>query len=91
MLGFVLVYLAVGFRGAVIRVDPVAPAQRTRSGSPDLVCRQPVGRRSRRRAPAGVRVRLRGFAYIYYGAVRAFGGPFYDSPEVATRIGTPMA
>jgi hypothetical protein len=30
-------------------------------------------------------------AFVYYGAVRAFGGFFYDSPEVATRIGTPMA
>lgn len=32
-----------------------------------------------------------GTAYIYYGFVRAFGGPFYDSPEVATRIGVPLA
>jgi len=32
-----------------------------------------------------------GIAYIYYSAVRTFGGYFYDSSEVATRVKTPMA
>jgi hypothetical protein len=32
-----------------------------------------------------------GTAYLYYGGVRAFGGPFYDHPDIATRIRTPMA
>ena len=32
-----------------------------------------------------------GTAMIYYGGVRVFGQRYYDSPRIATRIGTPMA
>jgi hypothetical protein len=31
------------------------------------------------------------WAYAYYGAVRAFGGGYYNSPQVATRISVPTA
>jgi len=44
-----------------------------------------------RRLPFELIAGCAGMAYIYYGAVRAFGGPFYDSPQVATRISVPVA
>ncbi|MFI0800871.1 phospholipase A2 [Amycolatopsis lurida] len=32
-----------------------------------------------------------GVAFTYYGAVRLFGGSFYDDSQITARISTPMA